>query len=287
MFWSTPMKKTRHLWLQLGLVIFFSVIGSRAHAAITCNLTSSGISSSYRPANTSNTVTAGFFTMTCTRGLASDPTSLAYTVTVNNGQKPVSFFNTASWAGNLMGYATYTNSSCATQWTGPVTLGATITFSSSNDFAPKSDIRQFWACISTANGNPAPGTYTDTVTMTPSVGTPKTFPVSIVTPSTCSISTPPGNLLFTYAAFQGAAASASTTFSAICNNTVPYTMALDSTSGILLGLNYSLNISAPSAVGTGGAQNFTISGSIAAGQAGACATGTCNSSAPRTLTVTY
>jgi hypothetical protein len=35
------------------------------------------------------------------------------------------------------------------------------------------------------------------------------------------------------------------------------------------------------------AQTFSINGSIAAGQAGTCATGSCSGSDTRTLTITY
>lgn len=282
------MRKPCLFWLRLSLVILFGMMVARgARAAITCNLTSSGISSDYRPANPANTVTAGFFTMTCTRSVIADPTSVAYTVTVNNGLRPFFGFNSAALGGGRLYYGTYTTSSCSTQWTGATTLGGTVNFSSSNDFAAKSDVpHQFWACI--LNGqNPAAGTYTDTLLVTPSIGTPATFPISIDTPSTCSISTPPGNLLFTYSAFQVSAALASTGFSTTCNNKLPYSMALDSAGGVLLGLNYTLSLSTNSAVGTGAAQNFTIDGTLAGGQAGTCATGSCSSSVARTLTITY
>jgi spore coat protein U-like protein len=230
--------------------------------------------------------------MRCTRSVAADPTTKAYTVTVNTGVRPFTYspFNAAFFSGNTIGYGIATDRGCTTQWTGPspgATLGGTITFSSSNDFAQKSDNpKQFWACIQNSQ-NPPAGTYTDTITMTPSMGTPATFPVSIDTPSACSISTPPGNLLFTYAAFQVSPAVASTGFSTTCNNKLPYSMALDLTGGVLLGLNYTLSLSANSAKGTGFAQNFTIDGSLAGGQAGTCAAGSCSSAVARTLTITY
>ena len=65
-------------------------------------------------------------------------------------------------------------------------------------------------------------------------------------------------------------------------------MALDATAGNLLGLNYSLALSNPGGqTGTGFPQNFTINGTVAAGQSGTCGGGICTSAAPRTLTVTY
>jgi hypothetical protein len=64
-------------------------------------------------------------------------------------------------------------------------------------------------------------------------------------------------------------------------------MSLDGTQPYnLLGLDYTLSIPA-SSVGTGLTQTHTINGSIAAGQAGACATGVCNGTQTRTLTISW
>ena len=64
-------------------------------------------------------------------------------------------------------------------------------------------------------------------------------------------------------------------------------MSLDATSGTLIGLNYTLALSTPSSVGTGSQQTHSITGNMAAGQAGNCATGTCSASQARTLTIPY
>jgi spore coat protein U-like protein len=113
-----------------------------------------------------------------------------------------------------------------------------------------------------------------------------TFGVSIATPATCSLSNAPGNVVFNYVTF-GSAANASTTYGVTCTNYLPYTMALDATSGTILGVNYTLALSASSATGSGSQQSYTISGNIVAGQAGTCASGSCSASQGRTLTVSY
>ena len=65
-------------------------------------------------------------------------------------------------------------------------------------------------------------------------------------------------------------------------------MQLDATSGDLLGLQYSLALSATGTqVGTGIAQNASVNGAIAAGQSGTCGTGSCSATQTRTLTITY
>jgi hypothetical protein len=65
-------------------------------------------------------------------------------------------------------------------------------------------------------------------------------------------------------------------------------MALDATSGTLLGLNYSLAIApSSSGTGTGATQTYTIDGTIAASQSGTCASAVCTGSQTRTLTLSW
>jgi hypothetical protein len=137
------------------------------------------------------------------------------------------------------------------------------------------------------------GTYADLATMTLTYGNGRfgsiatgTLPVSIATPASCQLTTPPGNLVFNYIGF-GAAANASTTYGVTCTSYLPYTMSLDATGGTLLGLAYTLALGATDATGSGVEQSFSITGNIAAGQGGTCGTGTCSASQARTLTVSY
>jgi hypothetical protein len=117
-----------------------------------------------------------------------------------------------------------------------------------------------------------------------------TFPVSITSPATFKITAPPGDVAFIYTAF-GPVVNASTTFGTTGTLNLPYTMTLDANSGVVSGLNYSLNIDsqAPpvSTRGTGAAQTHTINGSMPAGQAGTCTVGSCAASRVHTLTITY
>ena len=101
------------------------------------------------------------------------------------------------------------------------------------------------------------------------------------------IALPPGTVAFSYTAFAAVAATASTSFSARCSTSTPYTMALDANVGVVSGLNYSLALSALSGSGNGALQSYTVNGSMAAGQAGTCASSSCTASDPRTLTITY
>ena len=261
------------------------VCGS-AHAAISCSVTSNGFTAAYSPAAPATNITTASFTMSCTRGLSTDATSQSYTVAVNNGLHAAASKNQAISGANLLRYDLFINSSCATQWRGGTTLGGTINFAGSTDFFSRSETVTYYGCI-LAGLTPPAGTYTDTVTMTPSIGAPATIGVTIVTPAACSLSTPPGNITFNYTSFQTGPALASTSFATTCSANVPYTMALDATSGTLLGLNYTLSLSASSATGTGAMQTFSINGAMASGQAGSCSTGACLGTTARILTITY
>jgi hypothetical protein len=68
-------------------------------------------------------------------------------------------------------------------------------------------------------------------------------------------------------------------------------MSLDAYSGVVSGLNYTLNIDSQAppvnSRGSGAAQTHSINGSMQAGQAGTCSTGSCSSSQVHTLIISY
>jgi spore coat protein U-like protein len=273
-----------------------------AWAALNCNNpvpTSTGFSTAYTgPTGAVPNITQGTITFSCRRTLAGDPTNLL--LRGNNGTNAVAPPQNRAEigaTGNFLNYEGYRDSACATVWTNnsdatsiPFTLVGAL-----NVWEPVN--LNFWGCVPLGQPLPAAGTYTDTVTMQvrrAGAGTvygTGTFTVSIVAPATCTLSTAPGNVNFTYTSFSLAPATASTTFGATCTNRLPYQMSLDAYNGTLLGLNYTLDINAAAppvaSRGTGVAQTHTINGAIAAGQAGTCATATCTGFQTRTLTITY
>ncbi len=258
-----------------------------AHAAITCGVSSPGFSASYDPASPSTDITQTFLTVTCTRGSSADPTTLNWYALANNGLYASGTGNRAARGAARILYDVFRDAACASQWQGLTFISGTFTFVSTGTLTQTAP---YWGCVPAGQGVAA-GTYTDTVTITMYYGpsltaTTGAFGVSILTPATCALTTPPGTITFTYTAFGGAIAP-STTFRVTCTSTLPYTMALDATSGTALGLNYTLALSAGSSVGTGAAQTHSINGAMAGGQAGTCATGTCNATQVRSLTITY
>ena len=129
------------------------------------------------------------------------------------------------------------------------------------------------------------------------------FNVQINFTSACTIG---GTLApsFTYTSLQAtpAAAAGTLAYTVTCTSGVPYTMALDAGGTTYTGawaaptgtytntastLAYTLTL--PTAIpGTGAAQTYTLSGSMAAGQAGTCTTlGGCVFTDAHTLTVTF
>ena len=120
--------------------------------------------------------------------------------------------------------------------------------------------------------------------------TPTGFNVTVNLTSGCEVTAGPTDVAFTYTSFQaGAATSTGGAFSVRCTNTLPYTMALDSTTGTVIGLNYTLALSAAGGTGAGlTAASYTVNGSMASGQSGDCATtAVCTGTQARTLTITY
>lgn len=259
-----------------------------AAAAYNCSVTSPGFSTAYDPASASTNITTTSFTITCTRAL-SDANTMSWSNSANNGLFPRGGGrNRAAFGASRINYDSYKDSACGTQWRGGTTFSGTLNFGGSTS---ASTTVSFWGCVPAGQTGLPAGTYTDTVTMTLTYGpfsstATGTFGVSIATPPVCNLTTAPGNVVFNYTGF-GAVANASTTYGVTCTSFLPYTMALDATSGTILGVNYTLALTAASATGSGVQQSYGINGTIAAGQAGTCAAGSCAASQARTLTITY
>ena len=120
-----------------------------------------------------------------------------------------------------------------------------------------------------------------------------TFNVNITLTTACTLATIT-DIDFAYTSFQvGAAAGSGGGFNVTCTNGVPYTFALDNASvtDAAVNLAYTLTLPTPTA-GTGASQAYTITGNMAGGQGGTCASlGSCTNGASanrqRTLTVTF
>jgi len=280
--------------LVSALAVLLGFAAAPAFGAVTCSASVTSIVKGYDPNAVGDTVATGSYTVSCTR-LASDPNTFNWQLGADNGLHNAGAQNRVQMgaAANRYDYELYRltpyinanrwQDAAATRFTGTINFGAGLIASQSGSF----DLR-----LPGPQAVDPAGTYTDTVTVTVRNGSgtmlsQTTFSVSIITIASCTLTTPPGNINLAYTSFQVAAASANTTFRVNCTTGIPYTMALDANSGTLVGLNYTVALSQASSNGTGANQTFSITGGIAGGQAGTCATGSCSASATRTLTITY
>jgi spore coat protein U-like protein len=276
--------------------VLFALLAAVAHAdpQITCSVTNSGgWTAAYVTSAPGNTVTQSSFQLNCQRTVASDPTTLNYIVEMNDGANTGGGGQNRAkltTASNFINYEDYKDSTCTTVWkanganrfTGAMSL---------TGFATTSLTINYWGCIPPGQTGLPSGTYQDMPTMTVKNGgtilTTNTFTVTIYYPAVCNVTTAPGNVAFNYTAFRATPLPASTTFGVTCTSTLPYTLALDTTSGVVVGLQYLISLSSTSATGNGSEQPFTINGTMPAGQAGTCATGSCNGTHAHSITITY
>ena len=274
-------------WRHLLLALLLAVLLPAAHATITCTSVSSpGASMNY--VNGSTASVQSYFTVSCTRTSTGDPTSVSYDVLADNGLAPTGQNNNAKLGSALLRYDVYTSASCATTWKGNRKISDTITWTGSSTGTITRQT-SFWACIVTAATLTTAGNYTDSVGMTlayNNLTVSGTVPISIYAPALCTVTTAPGRINLSYAAF-GPQVSGSTSFALTCTTGMPYTIATDVTEGVLTGLRYVLGLSAASANGTGAPQSMNITATLPAGQAGSCATASCAATRTHTLTISY
>jgi hypothetical protein len=277
------------------LIFAYLILAHSANATLSCTApVSTGFSMVYAATGVVPNIKQGTVSFNCTRTAAGDATSVL--LTANNGAHPQGTQNRAQNGSRIL-YEAYKDSNCSAVWTSLV-VSNFWTLNLLNVLGAQSVSVSYWGCITLANQVVSAGTYTDTVTMRVLQNTPQrqvlspnsTFPVSITTPASLAITSPPGNLPFAYTAF-GSSVNASTNFTTNGTLNLAYTMTLDANSGVVSGLKYDLQIDSQTppvmAVGSGGAQIHTIQGNMPAGQAGTCLTGSCNASQVRTLTITY
>lgn len=289
------------LLLKVLLLWAACLLASSASAAITCStLTSSGWTTGYVNGSTPNIQAS--FTITCNRSSANDPTSLNYSVAVNNGVNNNGTNNFAKLTTGTakLSYDTYTTS-CALLWKNNTTITGTVTWTTTGN---ATDTRMYWLCVNTPQTVTSQGTYQDTVTMTATYnGTQSVsgdIPVTFIAPAFCNIAGAPGNITLTYPSFSTADVVQNTTFATQCTTGLPYTLAISPANGTLVGVNYQMTVVASgaagspsctgaqcSAAGTGVNQPFTITATAPLGQSGTCTIGTCTGTQVHTLTITY
>ncbi len=281
--------------IQLLAAIVLLLVAANAKAAISCSISSPGFTAGYDPAAGSQDVIQSYARVTCSRSAPGDPTTLNYAIRANNGSYASGNQNRARKTGptRYVNYELYRNSGCSAEWRNTTSRSLLFTLILSGYASSWIDV-PYWGCIPAGQTGLPAGIYSDTVIMqlrnSQSGGSTTiatgSFGVQIHMSSTCNLTTPPGTITFNYTSF-GPTINPTTTFGANCTSMLPYTMALDATSGTLLGLNYSLALSATSGTGTGAPQTHTITGTMVSGQAGTCAGSLCSATQAHTLILSY
>ena len=263
-----------------------------AKAAITCSLSVSNINQIYNPASTVHNDSTGSITLNCTRGL-SDATSTSYWIGINQGESAPQRRLIRQGSNQTLNYSIFRNSGYNQTWndTGGGATG-TLSFGSSTTTTASTSIPYYFRITRQQTGKPA-GIYDDTATVTmrftqsgSTQATATLTPVATILGS-CSFSTAPGPIVLNYVSFSNSPVINSTNFSVNCSSGTPYTLALNTTSGTVLGLSYSVGLNASNAIGNGSAQSYTVTGSIAANQSGNCSTASCSATRAHTITLTY
>src|SRR4051812_19246186 len=171
-----------------ALAALAALVALHAGAAVTCSVSSGGFATAYNPSAPGNNVTQTFFTVTCTRGLAGDPTTVSYAVTVDNGLNPTGQNNRAQSGINLIRYDVFKDAACGTKWKGATSIAGTVNMPTTGTFTAQST---YYGCVGPGLAAAA-GTYSDTVVMTLTYGplnlvSVGSFPATISTPATCSL----------------------------------------------------------------------------------------------------
>lgn len=141
--------------------------------------------------------------------------------------------------------------------------------------------------VGTYNDPTITATIRDTSAAGTSLGT-ATFGLAATIAPFCRFSTNPSTLNLNYTSFATTAATGTSAFSLNCTAGTSYgPITVTPATGTALNVAYSLALSATSGTGNAADQNFTVTGTAAAGQAGTCATSTCSANNPHTITVTF
>jgi spore coat protein U-like protein len=273
----------QRLILALGTLTMLLKI-SLANAAVTCSMSVTNVQPIYSPSANRNADATGNITLNCTR--TASEASTPYWIGINTGSSVL----TRQTGTQTLSYGIYSNSNYNKIWdnaSGAVTGTLNFTSSVATTAVP------YYFRIPRSNSGQPPGLYDMTALVTQrfsstgaDISTTSLSPVASIL-SECRISSSPSPLVLNYASFSAVPVASSSDFNVSCTNTTPYTMALDATSGTLLGLNYTVALNANNGTGTALPQTYSVIATIPENQSGSCATGVCSSSQTRTITITY
>jgi len=296
--------------LRITLAALLCTCALQAHAAISCTLSATSVNLNYVNSQVTNANASGAITLNCTR-LSTDATTQTYWVGIDFGSRtgtPRRVFRHGGGTVNAdrLDVNIYKNGT-TTEWTntGTARVNGTLNFGAA--LSASVVLTYDFRAAALQAGNTAgiydeifiaslqlttAGAVTATTTFVPTVSIiAQCFVGQVATGNLATGAVSPSTMTLAYTSFATADQTANMNFTVHCTRNTTYTLVLAPTSGTLLGLNYTLALSPsggpPAITGTGLAQPYTVTGTIASGQAGTCSTATCTATQGATLTVTY
>ena len=297
--------------LRVALAALLCALALQAQATISCTLTPTSVNLNYVNKQKSDELASGSITLNCTR-LSSDSSSTTYIVSIDYGSRTSNprqvFRHGGSNSGaDQLNISIYKNST-KTDWTnsGSGRVSGTLNFAAAlslsvpltYDFVVPSKLNNntpgiFDEIFVASLQFDTNGAVIDSAIFTPTVSiTAMCFIGQVSSGNTAPGAISPSNMTLNYTSFATAAQSTTMTYTVDCTNTTPYSMDLSPSSGVLLGLAYTVQFDNGSGTktgltGSGFAQPYTVTAAIAAGQAGLCTTTACSATQATTITVTY
>ncbi len=301
MFWSETLKT------PLLKLLSMAVLGTCGSVhAVTCsiNATSVPLSTLYKT-GTATSVT-GTISGSCTAANATEAATRPYIyIGVNQGEPPAGRSMTRQNGTELLTYEIYHRSATQGPWTEATGVASTanssggVFYRMANNTTAQTFSFPYYIRIPTPQASAPAGIYDDlavtaTIRLSTSGGSATgtvlgitSFGVSASIQHSCYFSTSPAPLILNYTSFSASPATGSAGFALSCTYNTPYTLTMPTATGTLLGVAYSLGLSAASGTGTAGPQSYTVNGTAAANQPGTCTSGSCTASQNHTITVGF
>jgi len=291
--------------LIFKFLLFGSLATCGAAQAVICSVTATSVPPSTLYASGSATNVAGTIASTCTKE-AGDVTRPYIYIGIDQGEPPAGRAMTRQNGSNTLTYEIYHRTYGSGIWNVGTGVNSTSTanggvfYRMANNSSAQTVSFPYYVRIPTPQATAPAGIYDDlaiaaTVRLSNSAGSASgitlaatSFGVSASIQHSCYFSSTPAPLILGYTSFTTAPSVGSSAFQLSCTYNSPYTLTIGPpATGTLLGLNYSLALSASSGVGTGTPQSFSINGTVTANQAGTCASGSCSGSHAHTITVGF
>ena len=290
----------RFLFKLLPITGMFITWGT-AHAVIcSISATSMPLSTVYSAPAATQTYT-GTISGSCTKE-ATDIRQPYIYIGINEGNPPAGRAMVRQNGADLLNYQIYNAVGLTSIWneaTAPNNGTGGVSYRMNNVATAQAFTYSYYLNIPTGQTTAPAGIYSDsaitaTIRLSDNAGlntgaliSTAVFSANASIQHSCYFSTNPSTLNLNYTSFTGTAVTGASSFALSCTFNSPYTLAIAPTTGTALGINYSLALSAALGTGTAAPQNFTVTGTAAAGQAGTCAIGVCSANNPHTVTVTF